>query len=89
MDECIVDGCLKGIHSRNFCTKHYLRWWRHGDPLYEKKKGHGYWTGKECFKINCNSPVASGGLCRVHASRKQKIIEKIRILRDLKRKGND
>jgi hypothetical protein len=30
---CKVDGCDRSAHRRGFCTSHYFRWRRHGDPL--------------------------------------------------------
>lgn len=32
MKICKVDGCNRKYYSRGFCTKHYSRWLRHGDP---------------------------------------------------------
>lgn len=30
---CIIDGCDAPAITRGWCTKHYYRWRRHGDPL--------------------------------------------------------
>jgi HNH endonuclease len=30
---CSIDGCGKQVKNRGYCTAHYKRWWRHGDPL--------------------------------------------------------
>lgn len=29
---CPVDGCGKNAHTRGYCSAHYRRWLRHGDP---------------------------------------------------------
>lgn len=29
---CGVDGCRQPAHCRGWCSKHYQRWLRHGDP---------------------------------------------------------
>jgi hypothetical protein len=30
---CTIDGCVKLIKGRGWCSKHYDRWRKHGDPL--------------------------------------------------------
>lgn len=30
---CSIDGCTEDEDRRGWCNKHYLRWYRHGDPL--------------------------------------------------------
>ena len=30
---CTIDGCGKEAHGHKMCQMHYLRWYRHGDPL--------------------------------------------------------
>jgi hypothetical protein len=31
--QCEIEGCPAPASSRGWCTKHYTRWVRHGDPL--------------------------------------------------------
>jgi HNH endonuclease len=31
--ECSVEGCARPAQKRGWCQSHYLRNWRHGDPL--------------------------------------------------------
>jgi hypothetical protein len=31
-DECSVLGCHRPVKARGWCTAHYSRWQRHGDP---------------------------------------------------------
>ena len=33
MKICAVDGCDAKARKRGWCAKHYVRWWRNGDPL--------------------------------------------------------
>lgn len=33
MSLCSVPGCDRTSRKRGWCQPHYLRWWRHGDPL--------------------------------------------------------
>src|SRR5688572_8725373 len=30
---CSVDGCDKQALAKDWCFPHYMRWYRHGDPL--------------------------------------------------------
>ena len=68
---CAVDGCERPARSRTakWCKKHYLRWWRHGDPLIARHRGEGppaerfwAWVDKrdatECW--NWTGATASG-----------------------------
>lgn len=32
VNECAVIGCNKPVREKEWCHKHYTRWWRHGDP---------------------------------------------------------
>lgn len=31
---CTIDGCSLPQLQRDWCAKHYMRWYRHGDPLH-------------------------------------------------------
>ena len=33
METCSIPGCTSAVVSRGWCSKHYTRWQRHGDPL--------------------------------------------------------
>lgn len=33
MKTCSISDCLSPLLARGYCRKHYLRWYRHGDPL--------------------------------------------------------
>lgn len=33
---CAVEGCGSPSFGRGWCSVHYLRWYRHGDPLFTK-----------------------------------------------------
>lgn len=37
MIQCSIDDCGDAVRSRGWCSKHYLRWLRNGDPLAVKR----------------------------------------------------
>ncbi len=66
-DICCVDGCSNPgrIKSKKLCNKHYHKWVRHGDPLYQK-------YGKTCTADGCNRAYVSMGFCDMHYRRFRK-----------------
>lgn len=38
---CTVPGCTTPAKKRGWCSKHYQRWWKHGDPLASGKTPPG------------------------------------------------
>jgi len=79
---CSVEGCDKPHKSRGWCRKHYLRFWRHGDPLTVKqpgrpRKGRPPWTpppqprrratpNQRCSITGCNRKHHAIGFCLTH-----------------------
>ncbi len=41
MKTCSIVECPEVHHSKGYCKKHYLRWYRWGDPNIVKKEYHG------------------------------------------------
>src|SRR5262245_9342106 len=39
MTECSVDGCHRPVHARGWCSLHYGRWRRLGNPLWRTPRG--------------------------------------------------
>lgn len=64
MRTCSVDGCDLPHKGKGYCTKHWERFRRYGDPL-----GGGtfrYPRPAECTVEGCFSEVSGGGLCHKH-----------------------
>lgn len=58
---CSVDGCDKPTIARGFCTLHYQRWKRHGDPTKTKR-----YEGALCSVEGCSKVATKRLLCRAH-----------------------
>lgn len=43
---CTVDGCNLSIKRRDLCYRHYMRWWRYGDPLHRPMLAYRDITGQ-------------------------------------------
>lgn len=59
---CSIDGCETKILARGWCSKHYCRYMKHGDPLHVvrgKVKG-------PCEMQECERPMSTAGLCTRH-----------------------
>ena len=69
---CSVTECLKLVGpkgAKGFCTTHYHRFLRYGDPL----AGGPYAApGRECSVDGCRKPYRMNGFCTTHAQRFKK-----------------
>lgn len=67
---CSIAGCGLPVKTKNYCTKHYKRLLRHGDPL-----GGGVPRNKNvgaCKVDGCGGPAQKAGLCDAHYLRKRR-----------------
>lgn len=64
--ECAIEGCRKVREKRGWCSAHYKRWARHGDP-----EGGGPPRARErsCDVEGCPEPHRGHGFCTKHLSR--------------------
>jgi hypothetical protein len=58
---CSVEGCEKAVNSRGWCSMHYYRWRKHGDPLSGAQKVRG-----RCSIQGCDKPHLCRGWCSNH-----------------------
>lgn len=70
---CAVEACGAARTTKGFCTSHYSRWKRHGDPLaggpprvHRQKVGE---PRRLCEVEACIKTHSSHGLCQTHYSR--------------------
>lgn len=64
-------GCLlcdRPVFARGWCTAHYSRWHRHGDPL----GGEHRVPAGICSVIECERPTSGRGWCEAHYQRWRK-----------------
>ena len=47
VDKCSIENCDGVEFGRTWCSKHYRRWLRHGDPMIVKKRGNPTFVKKE------------------------------------------
>lgn len=66
---CSIEGCQTGVTSLGYCSKHYQRFSRYGDPLFtkiERYKG-------PCSVAGCKNKSVSKKLCGAHYSKMMKM----------------
>lgn len=67
---CSVKGCAGKHRARGFCTLHYDRFKRYGDPHTLLPKGRKLHVG--CTEPGCQNVHRGHGLCHKHLQRAQK-----------------
>lgn len=66
MRVCTIEGCNREYDSRGWCTTHYLRWKKWGDPL---KICSRLVHSKTCSIEGCNKEFEAKGFCKMHLTR--------------------
>ena len=61
---CRVRGCRRPVKARGLCNRHYLRWWKHGDPAETNRPTRG-----PCTISGCGRPRRARGPCGTHDER--------------------
>jgi hypothetical protein len=62
--DCSITGCEKPSRARGWCSMHYWRWSKHGDPEWEPKT-----SPSTCLAGDCDKAPKSAGYCSTHYSR--------------------
>jgi 5-methylcytosine-specific restriction endonuclease McrA len=66
---CKIDDCTSKTYGHGYCSMHYARWKRNGDPKTTRKAANGTYSGKSCLLPDCDLPVKMFGYCNVHGLR--------------------
>lgn len=61
---CSAEGCDKPAFRRSYCSMHYSRLLRHGDPSIKSKPK--VMTEKRCSVNGCSNPHYGKGWCKKH-----------------------
>lgn len=69
---CSVDGCDRHALCRGWCSLHYSRWHKHGDPLFVGVPNYATRGRKVCSVDGCDKYVHAYGLCSMHHRRKKR-----------------
>lgn len=59
--QCSIDGCGGAVLARGWCSRHYDRWRRTGNPIST--------VVRECVEDGCGRPTVGQGWCETHYSR--------------------
>lgn len=70
--ECKVEGCGRLVAGRGWCSTHYSRWRRTGDPQSEIPVPSGAVRSQECRVSPCDGVLYSKGLCEPHYRRSRR-----------------
>ena len=60
---CEIGGCCSPVRTRGMCNSHYMKWWRHGDPLHVTVH-----VERKCLIDGCNEKHHGNGYCSDHNS---------------------
>lgn len=64
--QCSIKNCARLVEGRGWCSLHYQRWYKNGDPL---KVFFPKSPGALCKVRGCNRPHRARGLCHMHHER--------------------
>lgn len=84
---CSIEGCDQPIQARGWCSKHYSRWYTHGDP---EKLAESIVNPKPvtpCSIEGCAAPADSHGWCSTHYTRWLRHGDPLTVLRPRGRNG--
>lgn len=69
MKLCSIEGCQNRLYARHWCNKHYLRWFKYGDPL--SLKVIRCPSNQKCQVSDCNLKAVANNYCQKHGRRQK------------------
>lgn len=69
---CSIENCGRAHYGRGYCSLHYDRWRKNGDPLTVQKKRPAYYVAVHCSIDGCSEAMFAKGMCRHHHSKAAK-----------------
>src|SRR5271170_2994543 len=70
--DCSIEDCSKPVLARGWCSMHYKRWEKHGDPSTVLKMGRKTQPPRTCSIEGCENRHIARGWCDVHYRRWKK-----------------
>lgn len=74
---CAIEGCSKPVNAKGFCSKHYAKYRKTGNPVAKSKKFR--YTIETCSVDGCKSPAVSRYFCGKHYQRWRKHKDPLRV----------
>lgn len=68
---CAIEGCDKFVLGRGWCSAHYNRWRKTGDPLGIRPGRYDGYVVPTCSVEGCERTSRTWGLCPMHYQRKR------------------
>ncbi len=72
---CSIKDCTKKAVTRTWCSKHYTKWQRHGDPSYTRPE----FVPQKCIVESCERKQFANQMCATHNAKMKRTgtLEKI------------
>lgn len=84
--DCIIEHCSRKYYGGNYCQKHYLRWYKYGDPNITKiNRNHG----NKCVVNGCEKSYYARGYCNKHYQRLKKHGDLNHVIKERNHDHND